>query len=99
MEKGRVATQSSLEISKKRNVQNSKNKIGPVSDGELSIIHQLIEARKKVGFTQAELAGRMKMHQPAIARIERGVIATSAKRLAQYADAVGQVLVLKPKKR
>ena len=37
----------------------------------LKVIDQIIELREKLGITQAELAGRIGVSQPFIARIER----------------------------
>jgi transcriptional regulator with XRE-family HTH domain len=75
-----------------------KRAVGKAHDLQLVLIEKLIDARKKANLTQVELAKRLKVHQPSIARLERGAAGTSAKRLAEYAEAVGQTLTLVPKK-
>lgn len=60
---------------------------------EFELIEQFIVARKKAKCSQAELAKRLEMQQPAIARLERsGYINTSVANLAKYADALGYSL-------
>ena len=48
------------------------------------------EARRRAGFTQAELARRVGTSQPAIARYERGVATPSWETLQRLAAACGQ---------
>ena len=50
---------------------------------------ELAAAREKTGISQAELARRAEMHQPAIARIERGGIDVSASRWLRLLDLCG----------
>jgi predicted XRE-type DNA-binding protein len=57
---------------------------------------QLIEARKRTGLTQAEVAGRMGVSQAQVARIEkRGYDSYTLRTLRRYLDALGNHLSLK----
>ena len=58
----------------------------------LAISEQLYNARKKAGLTQSELARRMNVPQPMIARLERGDSNVSCDTLLKYATACGCVL-------
>ena len=49
----------------------------------------LIEARKRAGLSQSELARRMETSQSYIARLESGRVAPSATALARFARATG----------
>jgi len=60
-------------------------RIGP----EMELAFTLAEARRKAGLTQAELAGRMKTSQAAVARIESGRGAPKWSTIERYAHAVG----------
>src|SRR5690348_4969272 len=69
---------------------------------EFELIRQFIKARKKAAISQSELAKKLKIQQPAIARLERGGYATtSVSKLSQVARALGYSLkiTLKAKKR
>lgn len=59
---------------------------------ESSLIGVLIEARRKAGLTQAQLASRMKTTQAAIARLESGRVLPSTRTLQKFAEATGTVL-------
>jgi len=68
---------------------------------EFSLLRQFIRARKRAKYSQVELAEKLQVQQPAIARLERGGYAnTSVNRLSQVADALGYKLkvTLSPKK-
>ena len=68
---------------------------------EFEIMQEFIEARKKSRFSQLELAQRLELQQPVIARLEKGGYATtSVGKLARVADALGYSIkvVLEPKK-
>lgn len=70
-------------------------------DPEFALLKQFINARKKARFSQEELAQKLEVQQPAIARLERGgYTSTSVAKLAQVADALGYSLKisLSPKK-
>ncbi|MYH90925.1 MAG: helix-turn-helix transcriptional regulator [Gammaproteobacteria bacterium] len=56
---------------------------------EFEVARALIEARQRAGFTQAELAARMKTTQSAVARLESGRIPPSTRTLEKVAKATG----------
>ncbi|MFV0422273.1 helix-turn-helix domain-containing protein [Oleidesulfovibrio sp.] len=56
---------------------------------EFAIARALIKARREAGMTQAEVAKRMGISQPAVARIEAGKN-VSVKTLGKYARAIGR---------
>ena len=60
-------------------------RLGP----EFSVARALIEARTRAGFTQAELAARMKTTQSAVARLESGRVPPSTRTLEKVAKATG----------
>lgn len=60
-------------------------RLGP----EFEVARALIEARKRAGFTQAELAARMETTQSAVARMESGRVPPSMRTLAKVARATG----------
>jgi transcriptional regulator with XRE-family HTH domain len=59
---------------------------------EYQVARQVIEARKRAGLTQADLAERMGTKQPHIARIEGGETLPSLDTLNRLAAALGQRL-------
>ena len=60
-------------------------RLGP----EFELVRTLIEARTRAGFTQAELAARMKTTQSAVARMESGRVPPSMRTLEKVAQATG----------
>ena len=56
---------------------------------EYEVARALIEARARAGFTQAELAARMKTTQSAVARLESGRVPPSTRTLEKVARATG----------
>lgn len=69
---------------------------------EFELIQKFINARKKARCSQLELAQRLEVQQPSIARLERGgYSSTSVAKLARVADALGysMKISLEPKKR
>lgn len=69
---------------------------------EFELTEKFIKARKKANCSQLELAQRLDLQQPAIARLEKGGYATtSVSKLAKVADALGYSvkISLEPKKR
>jgi len=54
-----------------------------------TLLASLIEARKKAGFSQAEVARRMGVSQPVIVRLESGTHSPTLSTLARYAAAIG----------
>jgi len=60
---------------------------------EFELIRQFIKARKSVDFSQSELAKKLKLKQPVIARLEGGGYAkTSIVNLFKIANALGYSL-------
>ena len=55
----------------------------------LVIAEQLYKARKKAGLTQAQLANKMKVSQPLVARLEKGDGNISCDTLLRYSSACG----------
>jgi len=58
----------------------------------LAIAEQLYKARQKAGLTQTELAMKMEVSQPLIARLEKGRGNIACDTLAKYATACGCIL-------
>ena len=58
-------------------------------DSEFELTRALIEARTGAGFTQAELAERMKTTQSVVARLESGRVQPSTRTLEKIARATG----------
>ena len=87
---------------KKRSLQNPEVKAAyDLLETEFALLDKFIEARKKARCSQVELAERLDLQQPAIARLERGgYTTTSVGKLAKVADALGYKLKvsLSPKK-
>jgi DNA-binding XRE family transcriptional regulator len=68
---------------------------------EFELIQKFIKARRKAHYSQQELAQKLKLQQPAIARLEKGGYATtSVAKLSKVADALGYSIKisLTPKK-
>ncbi len=60
---------------------------------EFELIRQFIKARKKAKISQTDLAKKLKLQQPAIARLESGAYATtSIAKLSKVARALGYSL-------
>lgn len=57
-------------------------------EDEFRLIRAMLDARAKAGLTQADVAERMGVSQPAVSKIESGKV-TSLKTLENYAKAVG----------
>ena len=55
----------------------------------LSVLHELIDARKKADLTQVDVAGRMNVSQSAIVRLESGTHSPTLSTLSRYAAAIG----------
>jgi DNA-binding XRE family transcriptional regulator len=54
-----------------------------------SILRGLLEARKKAGLTQVEVAARMGVPQSAVVRLESGMHSPTLTTLTRYAAAIG----------
>jgi len=61
-------------------------------DDEFQLARTLIEARKRAGLTQSELARHMNTSQSYIARIESGKVRPSTDALRRFAHATGSRL-------
>ena len=64
---------------------------------QYQIVRQLVEQRKKLNMTQAELATRLGTTQSAVARLEAGVGNATIRTVSRMADVLGCVLKLEPK--
>jgi len=66
---------------------------------EFALLDQLLKARTRAGFSQAEVARRMGTHAPAVARLEAslgsGKHSPSIATLRKYAAAVGKKLIIR----
>ena len=65
--------------------RDAYEQLGP----EFEVARVLIEARTQAGFTQAELAARMKTTQSAVARLESGRVPPTTRTLEKFAQATG----------
>lgn len=61
----------------------------------LSLLGQLVEARKRAGLTQSEVARRMDVPQSAVVRLESGTHSPTLSTLSRYAAAIGVKLEAK----
>ena len=59
------------------------------------VLRSLIQARERAGISQAEVARRMGIQQPAIVRLEAGTHSPTLSTLARYASAVGVQLEIR----
>ncbi len=58
----------------------------------LSVLRELVEARKKAGLSQSDVARRMDVPQSAIVRLESGAHSPTLTTLSRYAAAIGVTL-------
>lgn len=83
---------------KEREASPSFRKAYDALEDEFSALAALLKARKEAGLTQAEIAARMGVSQPVLARIESSLgshkHAPSLATLRRYAEACGQRLVI-----
>src|SRR5208282_1299136 len=63
-------------------------------EGEFSLAKAVLEARNRVGLTQAELARKMGTTQPVLARLEGGRARPSMRTLECLAQATGTRLLI-----
>ena len=59
------------------------------SEGHEALRRELIDARKRAGLTQAQLAERLRCHQSFVARIENGERRVDVVELVTLARAIG----------
>jgi transcriptional regulator with XRE-family HTH domain len=64
-------------------------------EGEFDLAKSVIEARNRVGLTQAELARKMGTTQPVLARLEGGRARPSMRTLDRLARATGTRLLIR----
>lgn len=68
-------------------------------DDEFTTLHTLLEARKKAGLTQSDIARRMGVSQPVLARIESSLgnrkHSPSLSTLRRYAKACGKKIQIR----
>jgi len=77
------------EILKNTKIKEEYEKLRP----EFELIIKFIKARKSSNISQEDLAKKLKMQQPSIARMENGGYATtSVSKLAKVANALGYSL-------
>lgn len=97
-----MSKRPSFDEFKKRVLQDPEAKAAyDLLESEFALLRQFINARKKARCSQVELAERLDLQQPAIARLERGgYTTTSVGKLAKVADVLGYKLkvILSPKK-
>jgi Helix-turn-helix. len=97
-----MSKRPSFEAFKKRALENEEVKAAyDLLEPEFAVLDKFIRARKKARCSQSELAERLDLQQPAIARLEKGgYVATSISKLAKVADALGYSMKvsLSPKK-
>jgi len=86
----------SLDSMKKKMLANREVRAAyALLDQEFSLARELIAARVRAGFTQAQLAQRMGTTQSAIARLESGAQLPSVKTILRFAKATDSRPVLK----
>ena len=92
----------SFEEFKKKSLRNKEIKAEyDLLRTEFELLEKFIKARKKARYSQLELAKKLKVQQPSIARLEKGGYSkTSVPKLARVADALGysMKISLEPKK-
>ncbi len=97
-----MSKRPSFDEFKKKVLQDPEAKAAyDLLEPEFALLRQFIKARKKARCSQVDLAERLDLQQPAIARLERGgYTTTSVGKLAKIADALGYKLKvsLSPKK-
>ena len=80
---------------KRKNVKEAYEALEP----EFSLLHELLQARRNVGLSQAEIAERMGTKAPAVTRLESsltsGKHSPSIATLKKYAQALGCHLEIK----
>ena len=84
----------------KRSATDKKFKVAyDALEDEFAALSALLRARTKAGLTQAEVASRMGVAQPVVARIEASLgkknHSPSLNTLRRYADACGMKLVIR----
>jgi len=83
------------ELDKRRTRDVAFTQLLESSDPEQRLRNQLIAARLRMGWTQAQLAQRLGTKQSAVARMENGGISPTIKALRKLADATYSRLVVR----
>ena len=93
-----VAFHPKQTAAKKRATSPAFQKAYDALEDEFAALAELLKARKNAGLTQAEVAQRMGVSQPVLARIESSLgnhrHAPSLSTLRRYAQACGKRLVI-----
>jgi len=93
-----VAFDPKAYAAKKRKTDPAFREAYDVLDDEFAALASLLNARKDAGLTQADVAERMGVSQPVLARIESSLgsrkHSPSLATLRRYADACGKKLVI-----
>jgi predicted transcriptional regulator len=86
-----MSKRPSFEEFKKEAMQDEKFRTEyELLEPEFDVLYKFIKARKKASVSQLELAEKLKLQQPAIARLESGgYTTTSVAKLSRIADALG----------
>jgi transcriptional regulator with XRE-family HTH domain len=82
-------------VKKKMLVDGEVRKAYTALDEGFALARELISARVRAGFTQAELAERMGTTQSAIARLESGAQLPSVKTIIRFAKATNSRAIFK----
>ena len=88
-------TKSLATMKKKMLADREVRKAYAALDAEFALARELIAARVRAGFTQAQLAHRMGTTQSAVARLESGAQLPSVKTLLRFAKATDSRPVIK----
>ena len=93
-----VAFDPKAHAAKKRAISPEFRESYDALDDEVAALAVLLQARKDAGMTQAEVAAKMGVSQPVLARIESSLgsrkHAPSLETLRKYASACGKRLVI-----
>lgn len=93
-----VAFDPKAEATKKRKLNPAFRVAYDALEDEFAALGALLHARKEAGLTQADVASRMGVSQPVLARIESSLgsrnHSPSLATLRKYADACGMKLVI-----
>jgi len=81
--------QEALRQAQKAYDQQSKVLEGAAENLAMTVLQQLIDARKTSGLTQVEVARRMNVPPSAVVRLESGAHSPTLSTLSRYAAAIG----------
>lgn len=89
IEADRERIQEALKQAQKAYDEQSKVLEGAADHLALSVLQQLVDARKKSGLTQVEVARRMNVPPSAVVRLESGAHSPTLSTISRYAAAIG----------